>query len=532
MQFKSVKSCLKRLRDETKQPFKNALVLAFISMAIGLGSFRTASAIITLTPASGGPERVLSNGGGPISNHGGGTFFYWISYNGTTGTLTNSFMPSGTGSLPFVIDQPDRVGLSNMIEINLSSSLTNWNTTGGQQVVVWVQALSSSGAPSPARPAPIAAVNGVICGTNGNCGAPNNNMTYQTIAGYPLSPSGLNPYYAANFYPTTNATLRIGLFPQDICNAYFKNGGGDAAGCTNGSISPVATGAPVTMQLNFYVSTAWTAGTPTATSLDSITQPLTLSFTVDTPTLACTAATTSSTNWYPGDGQIMMNASVFGGAITGAASPVNLIVVGGASGASYPTAGNPVVGSTYASNPLVVTVPLSGTNQTIKGFTNTTATDPHIYNLSFMVQDSTGLIASPSTASSCLLTGVQAAAIQGFISNKGSCFIATAAFGSADASPVAVLREFRDQVLLPSQWGQEFVRWYYSWSPDAADWLSDHPVFRLPVLLWLAPFELLAWIWIHPLDLWVFLLSVLSYLATIGVILGFLRLVSRRGEHE
>ena len=60
----------------------------------------------------------------------------------------------------------------------------------------------------------------------------------------------------------------------------------------------------------------------------------------------------------------------------------------------------------------------------------------------------------------------------------GGCFIATAAFGSSMAHQVQCLRMFRDRTVLSSNIGRAFVRWYYAWSPQAADWLRVHSVAR------------------------------------------------------
>ena len=55
----------------------------------------------------------------------------------------------------------------------------------------------------------------------------------------------------------------------------------------------------------------------------------------------------------------------------------------------------------------------------------------------------------------------QATTFGDHFSEMGSCFIATAAFGSRQERNVRVLREFRDRRLLTSKTGRAFVRWYY-----------------------------------------------------------------------
>ncbi len=68
-----------------------------------------------------------------------------------------------------------------------------------------------------------------------------------------------------------------------------------------------------------------------------------------------------------------------------------------------------------------------------------------------------------------------------------SCFIATAAYGSANAEDVVILREFRDRYLLTNLPGRLFVRAYYRCSPPMAEFISGHPNARSAVRLALSP---------------------------------------------
>lgn len=55
---------------------------------------------------------------------------------------------------------------------------------------------------------------------------------------------------------------------------------------------------------------------------------------------------------------------------------------------------------------------------------------------------------------------------------KEGCYIATAVYGSYDASEVMVLRKFRDNVLKRNIFGRIFIRIYYALSPSFARWLK------------------------------------------------------------
>jgi hypothetical protein len=64
-------------------------------------------------------------------------------------------------------------------------------------------------------------------------------------------------------------------------------------------------------------------------------------------------------------------------------------------------------------------------------------------------------------------------------SGKGMCFIATAAYGSALAPDVVLLRRFRDEDLLPTRWGRLFVAAYERSSPPVAKIIARHAGLRV-----------------------------------------------------
>lgn len=67
------------------------------------------------------------------------------------------------------------------------------------------------------------------------------------------------------------------------------------------------------------------------------------------------------------------------------------------------------------------------------------------------------------------------------------CFIATAAYGSYLAEEVRVLRRFRNDHLLTNTAGSAFVRYYYEFSPPAADYMKGHATLKTAVRYMLTP---------------------------------------------
>lgn len=63
-------------------------------------------------------------------------------------------------------------------------------------------------------------------------------------------------------------------------------------------------------------------------------------------------------------------------------------------------------------------------------------------------------------------------------SASSGCFIATACYGSYESPEVVELRHFRDEVLAGTQWGRDFIRLYYAYSPSLADYLRNRTFVR------------------------------------------------------
>jgi hypothetical protein len=63
--------------------------------------------------------------------------------------------------------------------------------------------------------------------------------------------------------------------------------------------------------------------------------------------------------------------------------------------------------------------------------------------------------------------------ISGFLSENTGCFIATATYGDYNHPLVVVYREFRDKILLHSEFGRDLVKVYYKYSPRYAGFIEN-----------------------------------------------------------
>ncbi|MFO7651082.1 MAG: CFI-box-CTERM domain-containing protein [bacterium] len=75
----------------------------------------------------------------------------------------------------------------------------------------------------------------------------------------------------------------------------------------------------------------------------------------------------------------------------------------------------------------------------------------------------------------------------GYNPGAQSCFIATAAYGTPDEPEVVLLRSFRDQRLLTSAAGRQFVAAYYACSPPIARLIEKSPLARAATRVLLRP---------------------------------------------
>ncbi|MBI3607123.1 MAG: hypothetical protein HY207_04065 [Nitrospirae bacterium] len=83
------------------------------------------------------------------------------------------------------------------------------------------------------------------------------------------------------------------------------------------------------------------------------------------------------------------------------------------------------------------------------------------------------------------------------LEDTGGCFIATAAYGSALAPQVEVLRVWRDRYLSTHAPGRAFVAAYRVWSPPVAARLRRSEALRSLVRILLLPAVGFAWFWIE-----------------------------------
>ncbi len=140
-------------------------------------------------------------------------------------------------------------------------------------------------------------------------------------------------------------------------------------------------------------------------------------------------------------------------------------------------------------------VALSNAQDANATFTAPSRSEPMHFQLT--VVDDGGLTATDTVQVQLSATATfgtfDAAASASSGSGSGSgCFIATAAYGSADAHEVRYLRDFRDRYLMTNAIGRAFVALYYQLSPPFADAIRPYPLLRRLVRIGLMPYVAMA----------------------------------------
>ena len=79
----------------------------------------------------------------------------------------------------------------------------------------------------------------------------------------------------------------------------------------------------------------------------------------------------------------------------------------------------------------------------------------------------------------------------------GTCFIATATYGSPSHPHVDILRDFRDKYLMSNKFGRAFVDLYYEYSPHLSNIITKHKLLRVIVQINLTPFVVLSYSMVH-----------------------------------
>ncbi len=81
--------------------------------------------------------------------------------------------------------------------------------------------------------------------------------------------------------------------------------------------------------------------------------------------------------------------------------------------------------------------------------------------------------------------------------NGGGCFIATAIYGSSLHPYVEILRDFRDEYLMPYKLGRKLVDFYNKSSPFLADIIAKHKVLKVFVRIHLMPVVVFCYSMVH-----------------------------------
>ncbi len=271
--------------------------------------------------------------------------------------------------------------------------------------------------------------------------------------------------------------FRIGIDFHAVCASITY--GPNIRGCTAGDVgtgtSPIAP-----FRLRFLSGT-------TAVPTNPIAHVATL-LQIFPQTSAPTVNGPLSPGFFPGDRSVIIDTDAITATPNAASgsSPVFLYTWVTAEQGGVITPGDEMLAT------LRTTVGYKSGQQEAKGFKNSTKDTQFFYQMAIGVQDSAGAIGFGTT----IFTNVFATDIKGFL-KESNCFVATASYRDGRATGVMLLRHFRDEVLSEFQLGRDFISWYYTYGPVAADWLIEHPIFRGFFLMLLLPLQAIALITLH-----------------------------------
>jgi len=112
-------------------------------------------------------------------------------------------------------------------------------------------------------------------------------------------------------------------------------------------------------------------------------------------------------------------------------------------------------------------------------------------------------------------------------SEEGGCFIATAAYGSYLNPHVQILRDFRDEFLIPSSLGRKLVHIYYQCAPCIAHGIGEYGSLRFLVRQGLLPVIGMSSLSLKPANIPPFLFPPLCLLIILTVLIRFYPLRAR-----
>jgi hypothetical protein len=385
-------------------------------------------------------------------------------------------------------------GRPNMILFDVQSS-RNFTVGPGQTLVV--NLYSEIEGSSQLDLVPIAAAATNTTGTPGDCISGTTCQAYNAERDY---------FYSANY--SQGKKVRLGIYASDLCRSVFldQEGSRSAKGC---NLDQVKNASRVEFSLRVVFGVVSQERNVISATAEER-RNFTLRFETRPPGMANCEKISES--YFPGDREILMSPGAFTYNLQGGAAADQFIVI--AQKEEDPDTSEDAMVPNQ--NDIQARIPLDE-ESLIPGFRNSTAETVHSYHLAISVRNRAGLIGN--FQEQCFLRGVQTGSIEGFL-EEGQCFIATATFMSAEAKPVLLLRQFRDEVLSESKGGRAFIDWYYRHSPQAAQWLLKYPSLRLPVLTFLAPVQLLAWV---SLNLFQSVLIWISFSFVFGGFLFWLR---------